>query len=115
MQGEKEWTTDFIPDAPPKRGRKKKSKASNLGERLRIHKPAVLRFIRDEHVPFDNSLAERDIRMMKVKQKIAGSYRKKEGAEEFAQIRGFISTLRKQDRDIFSSLISVVSARFSFD
>jgi transposase len=114
-QGEKEWTTDSIPDSPPKRGRKKKSKAANLGERLRIHKPAVLRFIQDEHVPFDNNLAERDIRMMKVKQKISGSFRKKEGAEEFAQIRGFISTLRKQNRDILSSLISVVRGQFSFD
>ncbi|MEK5038163.1 IS66 family transposase [Sporosarcina sp. FSL K6-3457] len=114
-QGEKEWITNSKPDAPTKRGRKKKSKAANLGERLRIHKSTVLRFIRDEHVPFDNNLAERDIRMMKVKQKVSGTFRKQEGAEEFARIRGFISTLRKQNRDIFSSLTSVVHGQFSFE
>ena len=53
--------------------------------------------------------------MMKVKQKVSGSFRTEEGAIEFAQIRGFISTLRKQNRDIFFSLISVVRGQFSFE
>ena len=112
--GEKEWATDPVPDAPLKRGRKKKSKSANLGARFKLHKTAVLRFIQDARVPFDNNLAERDIRMMKVKQKVSGSFRTREGALEFAQNRGFISTLRKQNRNIISSLISVLRGEFSF-
>lgn len=115
QNGEKEWSANPIPNAPLKRGRKKKSKAANLGKRMQLHKTAILRFIQDVHVPFDNSQAERDIRMMKVKQKVSGSFRTQEGAEQFAQIRGFISTLRKQNREILSSLVSIVRGQFSFN
>ena len=115
QNGEKEWATNPIPDAPPKRGRKKKSKAANLAERLQLHKAAIMRFIQDAQVPFDNSQAERDIRMMKVKQKVSGSFRTQKGAEQFAQIRSFISSLRKQNREILPALISVIRGQFSFD
>lgn len=114
-QGVKEWSTVLTPEEPLKRGRKKKSKAANLGERFQLFKTAILRFIRDVHVPFDNSLAERDVRMMKVKQKISGSFRTMKGAVQFARIRGFISTIRKQQRDVFSSLLSVQCGHFSFE
>ena len=114
-RGAKEWATDSIPDAPPKRGRIKKSKAANLATRFQLHKAAILRFIWDARVPFDNSQAERDIRMMKVKQKVSGHFRTNEGAKQFAQIRGFISTLHKQNRDILSSLISVTRGEFTFE
>lgn len=113
-RGELEWFKPPDPNAPIKRGRKKKSKAENLGSRLKLHKTAILRFIQDARVPFDNSLAERDIRMMKVKQKISGSFRTVEGAERFARIRGFVSTLRKQNREVLTSLIAVQSGHFTF-
>ncbi|MEK5038335.1 IS66 family transposase [Sporosarcina sp. FSL K6-3457] len=101
-------------DVPPKRGRKKKSKAANLAARFLLHKTTILRFIWDVRVPSDNNQAQRDIRMMKIKQKVSGSFHTQEGAEQFIQIRGFISTLRKQNRDILSSLVSVVHGEFSF-
>ncbi|WP_192600562.1 IS66 family transposase, partial [Sporosarcina limicola] len=78
------------------------------------HKTAILRFIRDDRVPFDNSLAERDVRMMKVKQKVSGSFRTVKGAKKFARIRGFVSTLRKQNRGVLSSLIAVQCGKFTF-
>jgi transposase len=102
------------PAPSTKRGRKAKSKAANLAERLRIHKPAVLRFLHDARVPFDNSQAERDIRMVKVKQKVSGTFRTLEGAQRFARIRGVISTFRKQKRKVLESLIQAVRGEFSF-
>ncbi|NJJ40726.1 IS66 family transposase [Paenibacillus apii] len=84
-QGVHEWKSPE-PDPSKKRGPKAKSKAANLAERLRLHKPAVLRFLRDERVPFDNSQAERDIRMVKVKQKVSGTFRTPEGAHRFARM-----------------------------
>jgi transposase len=90
-----------------KRGRPKKSKARNLVERFESRQDAVLRFVHDFKVPFDNNLAERDIRMMKVQQKISGCFRSWEGAEQFCHLRSYISTIRKQGLNVWEALGSL--------
>ncbi|OAS25703.1 IS66 family transposase [Paenibacillus oryzisoli] len=112
--GKLEWKHDAIPEKTGPRGRKSKSRAANLGERFEFHKEAILRFLYDAHIPFDNNQAERDIRMPKVKVKISGAFRTIAGGQQFAQIRSFISTLLKQKLPIYASLISVFQGQFSF-
>ncbi len=93
---------------PGKRGPAKKSKAANLHERLVIHRDSVLRFLRNPVVPFTNNLAERDIRMVKLREKTSGCSRTCSGAEMFARIRGYISTSIKQGNDLFQNIRSAV-------
>ena len=90
---------------PGSRRRVRQSPAHNLVKRLSEKRDAVLRFLTDLHVPFDNNQAERDVRMPKLKQKVSGCFRSDQGFAHFADIRSYLSTLRKQSADIFQSLV----------
>jgi len=101
------------PPPPPtgKQGRPKRTKAGNLLNRLETHRGAIFAFLYDFRVPFDNNQAERDLRMLKVQQKVSGCFRSAAGADHFCRIRGYLSCLRKQGQSILAGLTSLFTGQ----
>jgi len=92
-------------DGSPRGGRPPRRIGHNLLLRLDARKDDVLRFLTNADVPFTNNQAERDARMMKLRQKISGGFRSEQGANDFAVIRTMIGTARKKGWDVIQSLL----------
>ena len=100
------------PPAPPPgtRGRIKRSKALNLLIRLEERYEEIMGFFEHPGVPFDNNQAERDLRMMKVREKISGTFRSEEHATVFCDLRAVLSSAAKQGRDLLGTLTKLLAA-----
>lgn len=96
------------------KGRQKQSPARNLLERLWMDQDAVLAFLGDLTIPFDNNQAERDLRMLKVQQKVSGCFRSTPGGTAFGRIRGYLSSLSKQGIKRLAALESLFTGQLLY-
>lgn len=97
-----------------KRGRKKKGKILALITRLSEHKESVCLFSKNFVVPFDNNLAERDIRMVKVKTKVSGCFRTKNGADDFLKIMSYVGTAKKHGINSYVAIRNAIAGNSDF-
>jgi transposase len=95
------------PPSKGKRGRPKSSIGRNLLNRLTQYQQGVIAFAFIDDIPFTNNQAERDIRCLKTKQKVATSFRKMKGAQNYARIQGFVSSVRKHKMNVFHQIINI--------
>ena len=99
------------PEPPPpegRRGRVKRGKALNLLIRLDERYEEIMGFFEYDQVPFDNNQAERDLRMMKIREKISGTFRSDQHAQAFCDLRGVISCAAKQARNMLDTLSALL-------
>lgn len=102
------------PQLPHHPGRQKQSPTRNLLERLWLGQEAVLAFLDDLGIPFDNNQAERDLRMLKVQQKVSGCFRSTRGGTAFGRIRSYLSSLRKQGVKRLAALETLFTGRLVY-
>jgi len=106
---------EATPEPPPKPhkkvGRPARGKTRCLLDRLRDQKTETLRFLHDRHVPWSNNQAERDIRPMKIQQKVSGGFRTESGAVEFCRIRSYLSTTGKNGIEPCEAISSALSGK----
>ena len=76
------------------------------------HREEILRFMKEPDVPFDNNLAECDLKMVKVRQKISGTFRNMDRLKDYCRIRSYISTMKKQNKDVFFALVELYTPKF---
>ena len=97
---------------PGQRGRIARGKERNLLERFDVRQAEIIDYIENFDRPFDNNQAERDIRMIKVKQKISGTFRSTEMAQNFCTIRSYISTAIKQGVNVFDAIAGAFTGKY---
>jgi transposase len=118
LENRAEWETKYqkiceageVEEPPPelnKKGRPKNSKGRNLLNRLKKYQSGIMEYAFGAEIPFTNNQAERDIRCVKVKQKISNSFRSQSGANNYARIQGFVSTVKKQEMNVFAEIVNV--------
>jgi transposase len=103
------------PNPKKKRGKQKQEKGKNLLDRLIKYKDSILLFMYNFNVSFTNNQAERDLRMIKVKQKISGTFASFRGGEIFCRIKGYISTLKKNNKNVLDGLRMCYSKNVTVD
>lgn len=94
--------------APPEKKRLAHPTPRTLVNRLQRRRDDILRFMADPAVPFDNNGSERDLRMIKLQQKVSGCFRTPDGARNFCRVRSYLSTARKQGFSLLYSLQRVL-------
>ena len=106
-------TQAYAANPPPqrtgKRGRPRKGKVLALIHRMDLYQHDILRFMSEDNVPFTNNLAERNLRMIKVRQKISGTFKNLDRTTDFCTIRSYISTVQKQGKDILEALTNALN------
>ncbi len=93
------------------RSDKPMQKHNALARRLLDRQDDYLRFTTGRRIPADNNGSERDIRMIKLRQKVSGCLRTLTGAKQFCAIRSYLSTAAKHGRNFFDTFVMLAEGQ----
>jgi len=102
-----QWSSAVTIGLAQPQGRESKlvAKFHALAKRMQEREADYLRFTVDERAPFDNNAAERQVRMVKVRQKVSGCLRSLAGAQWFCAVRSYTATATKHGIGMFDALV----------
>lgn len=107
------WYEELLPKGIEEnrhtKGRIAKKEDKALLKRQKKYRDNHLLFLYDSHIPYSNNRSEKDLRICKNRQKMAGGFRTATGRQMYCNIMSLIETIKRRGLKIFQSIIVLMN------
>ena len=93
------------------KGKLAKKEEKKLLNRLVKYKANHLLFLYNFRVHYSNNMSEKDLRICKNRDKMAGGFRNAAGREMYCRIMSFIETVKRRGLNIYRSIMALMEGK----